>query len=74
MNDFIESHDFFADISSWTRPPLCEKSGGRPSNQANKQLVAKASLSVFPQILTELPLVRDISFNINIWKLPMRLK
>ena len=45
---------FSAEISSWTRLPLCEKARESPSIQANKQSAAKASQSVFPEIFAEL--------------------
>ena len=43
-----------------------KKGWGRPSNQANKQPMAKADRSVFLEILAELLIVRDISFNIHV--------
>ena len=43
-----------------------KKGWGRPSNQANKQTMAKADRSVFLEILAELLIVRDISFNIHV--------
>ena len=45
---------------------MTEKVGGRPSNQVRKQQLAKAGRSMLPEILAELLLVRDISFNIHV--------
>ena len=57
----IFSGDFIANKTA-----LCEKTGGHSSNQANKRPAAKAGPSVFPEILAEILLLRDISFNIHV--------
>ena len=69
----IEFDNFFAEISSQTRLPLCEKGRGRLSNYANRKPMAKGCLSVFPEILAELLLTGD-SLLTFMWILQMRLR
>lgn len=59
------------DLFLWTSHreqdcPYVKNAGERPSNQANKQSVAKVGRSAFPEILAELLLIRNISFNIHV--------
>ena len=43
-------------------PRVKENAGGRPSNQTNKQPVAKASRTAFPEILAKVLLKDPLTF------------